>query len=170
MSDTKKPCRYVLVALDETADWILRNLETVKEGARAPDRIIGIWLCSPDIGVHLCELTPSTELRRVETYAVWNEDGPDPDEDAVRVQEEVSTMQCGCYDSIDYMHRSSLLRRFPLLRVASDSNFVGIEPNDRQEGANPHEAWCLVGEIPQDEDEEEAYEDLFEDVCCNSRL
>jgi len=155
-------CRYFLIRINET-DYL--NRWDTDDGPR-PDDVWSVYLCSPDIGVHLCEAAPSTWCEHVETYATFRDDAPDDAAEAVRqgVRESDLWLEWGT-DADHYRHRSDVMRLFPELAAWLAAN---PEPEDKIHTSG---TWAFVGICDPDTDDGAEYlEKLGEYVRCNAVL
>lgn len=158
------PCRYIVIALDETEYWLLDRLPGPK-----PDRIVTTYLCSPDIGVHLCEVTPSLALLPVETHPLWD-DEPEDDAARERVQEEVADEARRNEEPVSYMHRSRILRLCPGLEEFLMRTEGGVAADAPERRYRPGCRWVYVDSVPPGEDPDVTEEDIYEYVRYNSVL
>ena len=120
MSKLNEPCtekcRFFAIRLDESQCWKLDGLKP------RPDRVVSTFLFSPDIGIHICEATTSSELHFIECRPEWDEDTDD--DEVLQARERVATQVNSAnfeQDSVTYMHRHDVLHWCPGLREIVDS-------------------------------------------------
>jgi hypothetical protein len=106
-AQSKDRLRYFVAALNEGSAW--SSLDAFDP---RPDRIVGIYLFTPDANTYLCEGTPSTALIHVETRGEWD---ADTDDDSVLSARENVNVDVQYEDAkgrtsdVDYMHLRDVL-------------------------------------------------------------
>jgi len=137
------PLRFIVLAIDEKRAWVLGDLPAEEQ----PDRIVATYLTSPDVGVHLCEITPSCDLRWQETHAEWDRDV----DDAVRERVDLWIMDHNnSWSENDcYMHRSDVLRRCKGLADFLDRTGDGVPDRVPEAHYRPGAVWAYVDSVDE---------------------
>lgn len=151
-----KLVRWFVVRIDETRHWNLHLLDALLKKEcmperRAPtdkvyvppmpDKVYSVYMVSPDIGVHICSLTASTEAWFLEDIASWPAFIEVPDD----VHETTSCwIQAASADTemVTYFDQSSLFRNIdtstvsgPNWRYLGYTSLPGTEEHDEERDA-----------------------------------